>query len=194
MILPSLNRRPLIVGIAGPNGAGKSTFYYAHLAIANLHYVNADEYAQMYELDAYKAAEVANEVRKHMVLNRQSFVFETVFSDPVGDKVTFLKDALAVGFAVVVCFIWIPDAGMSEERVAMRIAKGGHSVPPEKLKERYSRTLENLRRAIQERLDIVIFDNSDLNDPYRLVAAFAEGSCDRPTEQLPEWIRKLVQQ
>jgi ABC-type cobalamin/Fe3+-siderophores transport system ATPase subunit len=81
------------VALAGPNGAGKTTFYHAHLQPAALRFVNADVLARELELDAYAAARVAEALRRQLVEQRESFVFETVFSDPVGDKLTFLKES-----------------------------------------------------------------------------------------------------
>ena len=70
------------IGLAGPNGAGKTTSYGAHLARAGLRFVNADELARELDLDSHDAAKVAKNVRDARV----GFIFETGFSDPVGDK------------------------------------------------------------------------------------------------------------
>jgi predicted ABC-type ATPase len=93
-----LDERPIIVAIAGPNGAGKTTFYEAHLQPAGLLFVNADVLSRELELDAYEAARVADAIRRALVQCGESFVFETVFSDPVGEKVAFLKEAVASGY------------------------------------------------------------------------------------------------
>lgn len=192
MKLHPAEQRPLIIAIAGPNGAGKTTFFYAHVAGAELQYVNADEIANALNLDAYAAANIADRVRRELCDRGVSFAFETVFSDPVGAKIELLLDAKAAGYAVLICFIWISDAAMSEERVAMRMAKGGHSVPIDKLTARYARTLENLRRAIDAKLQVIVFDNSELSDPFQIVAAFEEGKCDRTLDRLPTWLQTLL--
>jgi len=142
--------RPIIVAVAGPNGAGKTTFYEAHLAPAGLRFVNADDLARELEVDAYEAAELAGRLREALLEQGESFVFETVFSDPVGDKVAFLRKAAALGYTVVLCFIGVESPEVSEERVAMRVLQGGHGVPSKKLRERFPRTLKNLRRAVQD--------------------------------------------
>ena len=127
-----LDRRPVVVAVAGPNGAGKTTFQKAHLAPAALRCVNADHLARELDLDAYDAAVVAGSLRRQLVAQRESFVFETVFSDPVGEKLGFLKDAAAAGYTVVLCFIGISGPDVSEARVAMRVSQGGHDVPTDK--------------------------------------------------------------
>ena len=101
---------------------------------------------------------------------RESFVFETVFSDPIGDKVAFLKEAAESGYTVLVCYIGISGPEVSNARVAMRVSQGGHDVPREKLVSRFPRTIANLKAAIDELPHVLIYDNDDLSTPYRLVA------------------------
>ena len=149
MSLP-LDQRPVIVALAGPNGAGKTTFYHAHLQPAGLRFVNADVLAQELSIEPYAAARVADAVRQELVKQRESFVFETVFSDPVGEKVAFLKSAAQTGYNTILCFVGIAGPAVSEERVAMRVSQGGHDVPAEKLIPRFPRILANLKTALRE--------------------------------------------
>ena len=191
MSLP-LDRRPVIVALAGPNGAGKTTFYHAHLRPAALRFINADVLAKELELDAYAAARVANALRRQLVEQRESFVFETVFSDPIGDKLTFMKEAAKAGYTVVLCFIGISGPEVSEERVAMRVSQGGHDVPREKLIARFPRTLANLKAAIRELPHVLIFDNDDLRTPYQQVAAFENGQRVSLEEPVPKWLKPIL--
>ena len=165
----------MIVAVAGSNGAGKSTFYEAHLKPAGLRFINADVLAGELGIAAYPAAEVAAKLRQELVNQGESFVFETVFSDPVGDKLEFLKDAAQRGYSVVLCFIRIASVDRSEERVAMRVSQGGHDVPTEKLAARFPRTTANLKQAIKELPCVAIFDNDDLATPFRLAAIYQHG-------------------
>ena len=180
--------RPIVVAIAGPNGAGKTTFYEAHLEPAGLRFVNADDLARELEVDAYEAAEVASNLRETLLEQGESFVFETVFSDPVGDKVAFLERAGEKGYTVVLCFIGIDGPAVSEERVAMRVLQGGHDVPLKKLKERFPRTLKNLARAVREVPHVLVFDNSDLGRPFRKVAQFEQGTMVEKYAPVPRWV------
>jgi predicted ABC-type ATPase len=92
-----LDHRPVIVALAGANGADRSTFYHSHLKAAGLRYVNADLLARELSIDPFEAANVADSLRRELVRQRESFVFETAFSDPVGDKLAFLKEAALDG-------------------------------------------------------------------------------------------------
>ena len=170
-----LDRRPLLVALAGPNGAGKTTFHHAHLRPLALRFVNTDVLTRELGLNPYAAAKVADRLRRELVAQRESFVFETVFSDPVGDKLAFLKDAARRGYSVVLCFIGIASVDRSEERVAMRVSQGGHDVPTEKLAARFPRTMANLKQAIKDLPCVVIFNNDDLAAPFRLAAIYQNG-------------------
>jgi len=192
MSFPLPADRPILIILAGPNGAGKSTFYKTFLEPLALHFVNADLIALELGIDAYAAARVADSLREDLVRQRQSFIFETVFSDPVGNKLDFFKEAVASGFTVVLLFIGISSPDVSSERVTFRRLKGGHDVPSEKLTTRFPRTLENLRRSIRELPYVLVFDNDDLNDPYRLVATFESGQRTVAAASLPAWLTPLL--
>ena len=181
--------RPVVVALAGPNGAGKSTFYRAHLRDAGLRFVNADDLARQVGLDAYEAAAVADRLRRELVAARESFFFETVFSDPAGEKLEFLRSATEAGYTVVLCFIGLDSARTSEERVAMRVSQGGHDVPSAKVRSRYPRTLRNLSAAIRVLPHVLVFDNSDLSRPFRQVARFEDGTRVEGKAPLPSWLR-----
>ncbi len=191
MDLP-LDRRPVIVALAGPNGAGKSTFYHAHLEEAGLRFVNADVLSGELKIGPYEAAKVADSLRRELVKQRESFVFETVFSDPADDKLAFLKDAAAAGYTVILCFIGISGPATSEQRVAMRVSQGGHDVPTDKLQTRFPRILANLRSALRELPHVWVFDNDDLRHPFRLVTVYANGQPVRSQKPTPQWLASVL--
>ncbi len=179
------------MALAGPNGAGKTTFYNAHLQTAGLRFVNADQLARELDLAPYEAARVADTLRRELVKQRESFVFETVFSDPVGDKLGFLRQAADQGYTVVLCFIGTSGPEVSEQRVAMRVSQGGHNVPTEKLVSRYPRTMSNLGAAIRDLPIVWIFDNDDLRTPFRLAAIFEAAKPVKMNKPIPKWLRTI---
>jgi predicted ABC-type ATPase len=186
------DRRPINVAIAGPNGAGKTTFFHAHLASIGLPFVNADVLGAELAMRPYQAARTADSLRRALIDRSESFVFETVFSDPVGDKIAFLEDAAARGYVVVLCFIGLSRPELSTERVAMRVSQGGHDVPDEKLWSRFPRTLANLSTAIARLPYTLIYDNSDLQIPYRQVAVFDHGKLIQLQEPIPDRLRAII--
>jgi predicted ABC-type ATPase len=182
----------VIVALAGPNGAGKTTFYEAHLKASGLRFLNADILAGELGIDAYQGVEVAARLRKEFMSQGESFVFETVFSDPVGDKLAFLKQAAQEGYTVVMCFAGIADSERSEERVAMRVSQGGHDVPTSKLTARFPRTMANLKQAIRELRCVFVFDNDDLRTPFRLAAVFQNGRRAFLANSIPGWLESVL--
>ena len=191
MSLP-LDQRPIVGAIAGPNGAGKTTFYHAHLQPAGLRFVNADVLARQLNMEPYAAARLADSVRQELVRQRESFVFETVFSDPAGDKLAFLKMAAQAGYTTLLCYIGIPGPEVSEQRVVMRVTQGGHDVPTEKLIARFPRILANLNAAVRELPQVWVFDNGDLRHPFRLVGVFENGRPVQMHKPVPKWLRPLL--
>ncbi len=101
--------------------------------------------------------------------------FETVLSDPVGEKVEQLARYAASGYEVVMIFISVADVATSIERVSMRASQGGHDVPDEKLQARFERIKANLARAIEKLPHVLIFDNTDLCRPFRLAGQYRDG-------------------
>lgn len=192
MTLSFLDERPLVVAIAGPNGAGKTTFFHAHVAPSGLRLVNADVLAAEFAIDAYAAASLAAGVRRELVAAGESFAFETVFSDPVGDKVGFLEECAAKGYTTALLFVGLTSASLSAQRVAMRVSQGGHDVPAAKLRSRFPRTLANLRAAINRLPHSIVYDNSDLAAPFRMLATFEHGNVISRADQLPAWFRRVV--
>ena len=191
-MIPALDARPILIAIAGPNGAGKSTFYQAQLSYTALPFVNADVIAAESGLGAYEAAEVAEEMRRARFARRESFIFETVFSDPVADKLAFLEDAVTHGYTVVLFFVGISSADVSIDRVGQRVVEGGHSVPQDKLITRYPRVMENLRLAMLRLPLVLVYDNDDLREPHRFCAAARVGKVLEVVEPAPEWLAGLL--
>ena len=190
----SIDQLPLIVAVTGPNGAGKTTFYHSHLKSVGLRFINADVLAAELDMESYTAARMAGTLRNALVEQGESFVFETVFSDPVGDKLAFLKSAAARGYTVILCFIGISGPEVSEQRVAMRVSQGGHDVPSDKLVTRYPRILANLQAAIRELPNVWVFDNDDLRTPYRKVAVFEQSRRILVGKPVPKWLQPMLKE
>ena len=170
-----LDKRPIIVAIAGPNGSGKSTFFATHLADCGLRFVSADDIAFELDIGPCEAAEAAVAIRESLVERGESFVFATVLSDQVGEKVDVLAGYAARGFEVVMIFIRIKDAATLIQRFSMRASQDEHDAPDAKLLARFDRTQSNFARAIKRLPHVFVFDNSDLSHPYRLVERYQEG-------------------
>ena len=178
---------PRLIVLAGPNGAGKSTFFSAHLQCLGLDFVNADLLVGTLGLSVEEGAKAADALRAEYVEARRSFVTETVFSDPVGAKLQFLRDAIAAGYDVALMFIGLSSTALSEARGAHRVAGGGHDVPTEKLARRHAQSLKNLVQAMQFVPEVYVFDNSSAEHPHQLVLSVRDRTVKIEMQVLPQW-------
>lgn len=181
-----------MVAVAGPNGAGKSTFVETFLKSTGILVVNPDDVAKglsqaTRDAIAYEAARLADTWRHDLVARGVSFCMETVFSDPHGAKVGFLKECQSRGYAVVLVFIGLESADLSRGRVMERVDGGGHDVPDEKIVARFPRTFINLRHALSFVNQALLFDNSSADKPYRFVAEFKDGKRRPRKGYRPAW-------
>lgn len=184
---------PVLVLLAGPNGAGKSTYYELYLTRLQLPFLNADLFAAMTGVDSFEAARVLDARRARMIEVGESFVTETVFSDPHGAKLDMLRAAVEAGFEVTLIFIGLQSAAVSARRVAQRVAIGGHDVPLDKIESRYARTLENLKSAVPIVHTTWIYDNSSFDAPFRMLARFHHGQIvERRSGRMPAWTRGII--
>lgn len=180
---------PVLHLVVGPNGAGKTTFFERVLGPATrLPFVNADLIAlQQWPADAaahaYEAAELAADRRRVLIEQRRSFATETVFSHP--SKVELLHEARRAGFRIYLHVILVPEE-LAVQRVGVRVETGGHHVPNEKIRGRFSRLWQLVRRAIPLAHEVEIRDNSRAATPFHLVARYQDGELVGPADW-PPW-------
>ncbi|MDR1044154.1 MAG: zeta toxin family protein [Candidatus Adiutrix sp.] len=172
-----MGKDPHVIILAGPNGAGKSTSAPMLLrdTFAVDEFVNADTIAQ--GLSAFRPESAALEagrimlVRLHDLANKRGdFAFETTLASRT--FAPWLKRLGKEGYKIHLMFLTLPDADAAIARVASRVSLGGHSVPINDIKRRFTSGLENF---FQLYLPIVsswkIYDNSRPGRPVK----FAEG-------------------
>ncbi len=175
--------------VVGPNGAGKSTFVELVLAPCRpgVTVVNADVIAAARWPDdaaghAYDAAHIAADTRDALIDARAPFIAETVFSHP--SKLDLISRAQAAGYTVTLHALVVPEQ-LAVQRVAHRVAAGGHDVPEEKIRNRWTRLWPLVVDAIV-RADLArVFDNSRFDGPDEVgmfAGGFPVGSC-----RWPDW-------
>jgi predicted ABC-type ATPase len=193
-VTPAADAGPYLIVLAGPNGAGKSTFYELFLEGLPVPFINADRIARSAfpgraAVD-YEAARIAEAERRRLLAEAQSFVMETVFSDPAGDKVAFLRRARGAGYFAVLVYVGLDSPELAAARVAHRLANGGHDVPVARIKPRFIRSLANLRAALRFVDRAYLYDNSAT--PYVRVAETARGRILWQSARLPPWARGML--
>lgn len=142
---------PKIYILAGPNGAGKTTFadeFLPELAGCK-EFLNADliaaglsPYAP--ESAAIRASQILLERIDQLILERQSFSFETTLSGKSYRQA--IPRWQKLGFTVHLFFLWLPSMELAVDRIAMRVRHGGHSIPEDVIRRRYLRGISNLFR------------------------------------------------
>lgn len=139
-------------------------------------------------LNSYFAAYVAEYIRLSLLETGKSIAFETVMSDP--RKLDFIRLAKEKGYRIYLYFITTIDPMINIERVAKRVALGGHSVPAEKVCSRYIRSLENLYDAIMLSDRSFLFDNS--SEAHQWIAETEGKKLKIRSGQIPQWFQKFV--
>lgn len=164
--MSSTAEQPRVVVVAGPNGAGKSTSASVLLpeVLSVLHFVNADTIAA--GLSAFAPETVAIEAGrvmlariKELAARHADFAFETTLSSR--SFAPFLRDLQQQGYLVFILHVWLRRPELAVQRVAARVARGGHSVPPPVVMRRYWRSHANFRRLYRPLADDwILCDNS----------------------------------
>ena len=152
--------RPWFVLVAGINGAGKSTFAQDHATLRvlleargpEIEVINPDLITReilrsepelpMQEANVRAADECERRVRDLVKRADRSFVIETVLSTEKYKPI--VRAALKKGFQVLFVYVVLGSVEEAIQRVASRVARGGHDVPIAKIRRRWPRSLENL--------------------------------------------------
>ena len=171
MINSSLRKELIVVG--GPNGSGKTTLAKELIADQNITYISADDIA--YELAPENPESVRLQAGKQFfkrleeaITNKENVLIESTLS---GKSLQSLIERYQreYDYSVTVVFIYLANANICVERVAIRIEKGGHEVPVKDIKRRFSRSLSNFWNRYRRLSDKwYLFYNSD--DSFEEVA------------------------
>ncbi|HWK57217.1 MAG TPA: hypothetical protein VNQ80_07770 [Parapedobacter sp.] len=135
---------------------------------------------------------IARYLREALLERETRFSFETVFSH--GSNLDIMRRAAEKGYKVYLYFVSTESAEINKYRVKLRVARGGHDVPDDKIESRYHRSLSLLADAAEIAYQAYFFDNSLDDKPFRLIAHFkvVDGKkvWDEPELHLPKWFEK----
>jgi predicted ABC-type ATPase len=136
-------------------------------------FVNADTLAQ--GLSAFRPEDVALEAGRIMLkrlddLESQgkSFAFEsTLASLALAPRLERMKNH---AYRIHIVFLWLPTAELAIARVAERVRAGGHDVPSDDVRRRFSRGRRNFFTRYRPLADTWrLYDGSSIRGP-RLIA------------------------
>lgn len=161
-------RRGRIVVAAGTNGAGKSVIAGEFLAArAEGAYFNPDLTAKaMVERDGLtlaaanaRAWNLGFELLNRSIERNEDVSFETTLG---GNSITqALMRAAASGLEVLIFYVGLDSPDRHIARVAARVARGGHPILAQKIRDRYPKSLANLIKLLACASEVRIYDNSD---------------------------------
>src|SRR5436309_469188 len=201
-------RRPCIYVLAGTNGAGKSSVAGAMFRQAGADYFNPDEAtarilaanSDISTADANSAAwHEGKRLLERAIAERLDFAFETTLG---GHTIsTVLREALAAGIDVRMWFVGLSSPELHMARVRGRVARGGHDIPEDKIRERYDRSRINLIELMPRLTELRVYDNSFEADPHAgrtpqptLILHLANGKVVEMVElsKTPQWAKALL--
>lgn len=186
--------------LAGPNGCGKTSRAQAfpiQSLIPDVEFLNPDDatkqklISQGYqgfhdspsELQRSLFIEAADEVSTRLheaVSNGRKVGIETVLS--TGKYLSLVEQVRSGSGYFMLIYIVVNSPELACERVAARAAKKGHSVPPDKIHDRWYKSIQNLPKFAALAKAFWVFDNSDSNPENApvLVARGVDGQLVRP--------------
>lgn len=181
--------KPEMWVLAGPNGAGKSTLAQTHFhkIVQRGTFLNADDIAG--EVSPEHPGKAAGQAGRSLIAARnlalaegRSFAIETTLA-----SLTLLRaarTARAHGYSLGLIYLWIADPTLCIQRIAIRVACGGHYIPDDTVRRRYDKGLRLLPEFLAEADTAYIFSANELP---RLIAEKASGSMT--VHRVADWSR-----
>lgn len=147
--------------LAGANGSGKSSIY-RELNLPG-QFINADVVArhlapQNPALASVKAGRIVLEQLRHCISTGGDFVYETTLSSR--QSIALMAQARAAGYEVGLVFVALRGVHLNVQRVAQRVALGGHDIPEPVIRRRYQKSFAQLPEALTIAHRSMIYDNS----------------------------------
>ena len=194
--------------LAGTNGAGKSSVGGAAIRERGADYFNPDEATRRIRLanphiserEANTAAwQEGKRLLEEAIAKRSTFAIETTLG---GETITgLLLRALAEGIEARVWYVGLATPELHIARVRARVARGGHDIPENIIRQRFEHSRINLIRLLPQLTELRLFDNSTDADPATgtaptplLVLHIVEGKiaamCD--LARVPAWAKPIV--
>jgi predicted ABC-type ATPase len=122
---------------------------------------------------AFKAGRLLLSELRELIDQRKTFALESTLSGRTYANI--FEDAKQQGYRIELHFVWIPDAREAIRRVRQRVIEGGHDVPAEDIRRRFTRSIDHLLKDYASLADKwFLWDNS--TPPAKLLAESATHS------------------
>ncbi len=181
--------------IAGPNGSGKTTTATSLLPdLLRLdEFLNADEIARGLaplnpESVSVEAGKLMLKRFRDLLTAQQSFAFETT-----GAAKTFLmyfKKAREENYEINLMYLWLPSPDLAIERVAHRVAQGGHNIPEETIRRRYVNGATNIVNHYLPFVDNALIVDNSSGTPKPIARKDNKGEVEIENQMIWERLKK----
>ncbi|MBQ9607897.1 MAG: zeta toxin family protein [Lachnospiraceae bacterium] len=178
--------------IAGVNGAGKSTLYQTLDSLKDMPRVNTDEIVKDFgdwknPADIMKAGKIA--VKNIYKYFEEGITFNQETTLCGNSIIRNIEKAKTLGYKIEIHYVGVDSVQIAKERIAYRVAHGGHGIPDEDVERRYEESLKRLSQIIGLCDLIVMYDNTD---SFRRFAVYENGELHKLMDELPEWYKRIV--
>jgi predicted ABC-type ATPase len=184
--------------IAGPNGAGKTTnalTMFPDLPII-YEFLNADEIAKGLaplhpESVSLTASKLMIKRLRELLEMDKNFAFETTGAST--NFVKYLEKAREKKYEIHLLYLWLNDVELAIDRVARRVAQGGHHIPEDTVRRRYINGLRNVLNVYLPLSNSALFiDNSNIGS--QVVIARMKNKNDLKVQNMLVWnqIQEIV--
>ncbi|GBR73486.1 putative ABC-type ATPase [Candidatus Termititenax aidoneus] len=153
--------------VAGANGSGKTTFARELLTKEKACFLNADEIMLKRNITPLKAGKEYFKKLKLSIKTGKSVVLETTLSGNNHQKI--IESFMSAGYKIHLFYVFLDNAEACIDRVALRVAKGGHNVPQADIIRRYERSKKGLS-ALKNKVDFWVLVYNGARE-YEMVAS-----------------------
>jgi len=142
----SVSGSPRLVIVGGPNGAGKTTLARRLVVEYGLLYLGADEIAAEMGLGATGAGPVQAgrtfiERVNAAIERRESAIVESTLSGLGSGRL--IRRFRGAGYEVIIEQVYVASAEECVARIRGRVLRGGHHVPEQDVRRRFTRSIRN---------------------------------------------------
>jgi len=183
-----------LVVVAGSNGAGKSTLSATLRTPQSIPVLDPDAVARALRPDAPEqaATQAGRDIlrlQKEYLSRGQSFAVETTLAGT--SILRLMEDARRNGFRIDLRYIGLEQVQIAIDRIAVRAARGGHTIPVVDVRRRFGRSIQHLAGAIERADHVLLIDNTSEQGP-RDVLKMEDGQIIMRVVDLPNWVHTAL--
>lgn len=174
--------------IGGVNGVGKSSLSGV-LSAENSDLgiiIDTDKITAENGGDRIKGGKIAIERIENCLKRGINFTQETTLSGVRTLKT--IQKARELNYFIRLYYVGVSSSAESISRIANRVSKGGHDIPPEDVKRRYEKRFDDLIKILPYCNEVIFFDNEN---GFAEKAEYKNGTLITKGGNIPEWIKEL---